>query len=181
MFNFRHTLFFNIAVLILILDCSQSNQAVAEPASKQRLIVIDGDTLVLNNHQRVRLIGIDTPEIKDDFNRNQQTAEWMNIAKNRVDEFARIAKREAEEWIEEGDIVIELDPINAPINHRDKYNRLLAYVCRPSEETCLNEHLIKKGMGLVYRRFEFSKKPDYLESEKEAKILKRGLWKFAAP
>lgn len=41
----------------------------------------------------------------------------------------------------------------------------------------LNGMIIRSGHGVVYRRFDFKYKPQFLELEKEAREQKRGLWK----
>lgn len=139
--------------------------------------VVDGDTLVLENGDRVRLIGLDTPEIKDTFGRNAKTAKFEGLKKTAVDLYAVEAKSAAEDWIKGQKLRIQKDPVNSERAHRDDYGRLLAYVCRESDNHCLAEDLIAGGYGLVYRRFSFDRKASFIKLEEKAKAEGRGLWK----
>jgi len=138
--------------------------------------VIDGDTLELENSQRVRLIGIDTPEIIDDQGRNARTAQWTGVDRRVIDDFALKAKEFVKQWIEGDAIRLEFDPANQGILHHDKFGRLLAYVYRVSDNESLNQILVSKGYALTYRRFQFKERERYLTLEEDAKQSGRGLW-----
>jgi len=58
---------------------------------------------------------------------------------------------------------------------RDKYGRLLAYVYLPNGRL-LNRLLAEQGMAVVYRRFSFNMKADFLAAEAEARKSRTGLW-----
>ena len=58
---------------------------------------------------------------------------------------------------------------------RDRHGRLLAYVYLP-DGRLLNRLLLKKGYAVVYRRFDFELKADFLEAEDRARRTKLGLW-----
>src|SRR5437868_519012 len=61
--------------------------------------VLDGDTLILENGEKVRLIGVDTPEIHDDDHRNEAHARRYGQDPRVVDEFAFKAKEFAQEAV----------------------------------------------------------------------------------
>lgn len=113
--------------------------------------VIDGDTIVLDNNQRVRLICIDTPE-KNEF--------YYQEAKNRLTDL-----------IDEKYIVLEID-----VSNKDRYGRLLRYVYHGKE--FVNLELVKEGYAKSYRFPPDVKYCDMIEeAEKEAREKKIGIWK----
>ncbi|MCI0530883.1 MAG: thermonuclease family protein [candidate division Zixibacteria bacterium] len=84
--------------------------------------VIDGDTIVLSNGERVRYIGVDTPE--------------------RDEPFYLIARKFNRDLVEGRQIRIELD-----IQERDRYGRLLGYVY--VDTLFVNATLVRDGMAVV--------------------------------
>lgn len=124
--------------------------------------VVDGDTLVAlinGQRERVRLLGIDTPE---------------SVAENRPDQcFGEEASDYLTSLLPEGtEITLILDE-----EPRDQYDRLLAYVVRTSGELFINLELIEQGYAgvLVYDP------NDHYESlfraaEREAIDAGIGLW-----
>ena len=69
--------------------------------------VIDGDTLVMENGERVRLIGVDTPETK-------------HPAKP-VEHFGKEAAVFTRRMVEVKRVRLEFDPANASRAHKDKH------------------------------------------------------------
>jgi endonuclease YncB( thermonuclease family)/membrane-bound metal-dependent hydrolase YbcI (DUF457 family) len=161
--------------------------------------VIDGDTLELTNGERVRLIGVDCPEFKDQV-RNRRNAERLGIDPEHYTSYAQKAKDYLRR-IEGGAVKLEYDEINESVSHRDKYGRILAYVYAyafakvrdgfvpdgVSEKwsddqrkgnvlKLMNAKLIAFGYGFTYRRFDFKHKDKFLKLEAEAKESKRGIW-----
>ncbi len=129
--------------LLLLLSCNRNFKVER---------VIDGDTIVLQNGERVRYIGIDTPEMKP----IEYYAEEATIANRKL---------------VEGKIVrLEFD-----VERRDIYRRLLAYVF--VDTIFVNAWLIKEGYA---RTYFFSSnlryKTLFLKLEKEAKDEGRGIW-----
>ncbi|MFC1594667.1 thermonuclease family protein [Candidatus Omnitrophota bacterium] len=107
-------------LLLVLICCLVAVPLFAETHTVER--VIDGDTLLLTNGERVRLIGIDCPESKDnakaqrDSERTGQDIETITTMGQKATEFAK-------ELVEGEKVRLEFD-----VQQRDKYGRLLAYV-----------------------------------------------------
>ena len=119
--------------------------------------VIDGDTLLLSNGERVRLIGVDTPELHHPL--------------KPVQYFAREASEFTREMTEGKQVRLEYDWQN-----RDRYGRLLAYVYL-QDGTFLNAEIIRQGYGFAYTKYPFRYREEFRQYEREARENGRGLWK----
>jgi endonuclease YncB( thermonuclease family) len=122
--------------------------------------VIDGDTIDLLTTKfdtlRVRLSGIDAPELGQAFGRHAKVA-LSNLA------FAHIA---TVEW-----------------HKRDRYGRLIAKVIVQGRDVALE--MLTNGMAWHYKQF-MSEQPlidraRYAEAETQARAARRGLWADATP
>jgi len=143
-------------VLTVALACAGA--ARAEPASRVVTRVIDGDTLVLDGGEKVRLIGVDTPE---------------TVHPNKpVERFGREASAFTRRMAEGRTVQIESD---AQSGARDRYGRTLAYVWLP-DGTLLNREIIRQGYGFAYTHFPFTRIDDFRSAEREARAELRGLW-----
>ena len=118
--------------------------------------VIDGDTIQLSNGERVRLIGVDTPETKH--------------PKKPVEYFGKKASAFTKRMVEGKVVTLKYD-----WQSKDKYGRTLAYVYL-KDGTLLNAEIIKQGYGHAYTRFPFKYLEQFKQYEKEARENKRGLW-----
>jgi len=143
--------------------------ATAAPAQCGRVTwVHDGDTIEVAGIGKVRLLGIDVPERKTSPRDRYFTRQGVTPSTLRnIHAMAR-------------DLVIELSygqSISLTTEHptHDAYGRLLAYVTLP-DGRMLNRILLEKGCAVVYRRFDFSLKKDFLQAENEARRTKRGMW-----
>ena len=119
--------------------------------------VIDGDTLLLSNGERVRLIGVDTPETKH--------------PQKPVQYFGREAYLFTKEMVDGKEARFEFDR-----QKRDRYGRLLAYVYL-LDGTFLNAEIIKQGYGFAYTRFPFKYMEEFRRYEREARENRKGLWR----
>jgi len=133
--------------------------------------VVDGDTLVLANKERVRLIGIDTPEMHDsnklnrDAQRSGQDAEAIKQLGRRSYEFTK-------KLVEGKRVRLEFD-----VERLDKYKRLLAYVYLP-DGSMLNAEIIEQGYASLMTYPPNVKYADlFLKLYQEARKNRRGLWK----
>jgi micrococcal nuclease len=122
--------------------------------------VVDGDTLLLDSGERVRLIGIDTPEsVKPDT----PPEPWGHEASEFTKQLA-----------EGRNVRLEFD------RHReDQYGRTLAYVYLG--DLLLNEEIVRQGFSRAETRFHFRSdfQKRFLAAEQEARQAKRGIWSNA--
>ncbi|PIQ68828.1 MAG: nuclease [Candidatus Taylorbacteria bacterium CG11_big_fil_rev_8_21_14_0_20_46_11] len=121
--------------------------------------VVDGDTIdveIDGKIERVRYIGIDTPETVD--------------PRKAVQCFGVEASKKNKELVEGKMVRLEKD-----ITDRDRYKRLLRYVWL--DNTLINQTLVEQGVAKSY-----SYPPDvryqdrFVEAEKQAREDKLGLW-----
>jgi len=144
------------SILLVLIILLFFTPALAEDLLRVKR-VIDGDTLLLTNGERVRLIGVDTPETKHP----QKT----------VQHFGKEAYLFTKTMVEGKEVRLEFD-----WQRRDKYGRLLAYVYL-TDGTFLNAEIIIQGYGFAYTRFPFKYLEEFRKYEKEARENGKGLWK----
>jgi micrococcal nuclease len=88
--------------------------------------VVDGDTIVLRGGERVRYIGMDTPEsVKPG---------------TPVQCYAKAASHENERLVEGQRVRLRYDA-----EHQDRYGRTLAYVYRARDGLFVNAELVRRG------------------------------------
>lgn len=133
--------------------------------------VTDGDTVVLDDGQKVRLLGVDTPEM-DGEARNLRSAKRNHIDAKIVRDFAAKAKSFVESQIEGQKVRLEYD-----WQRTDKYGRTLAYVYREPDGYFLNAQIIREGYGFAYLAFPFRYSDEFRGYAKEAREKRVGLWK----
>jgi micrococcal nuclease len=121
--------------------------------------VVDGNTLVLENGELVRLIGVDTPATKP---------------KKPVQLFSEDATAFTRRMVEGKRVRLEFDIV---IRYRDLYGHTLAYVLL-EDGTLLNAEIIKQGYGRVYVLYPFSKMEEFRRLQREARQQGRGPWQL---
>ena len=119
--------------------------------------VIDGDTLLLDTNEKVRLIGVDTPELYHPLKTVQYFAKEASAFTRQIAEGKTV--KLAFDW-----------------QKKDKYNRLLAYVYL-QDGTFINAEIIKQGYGFAYTKYPFKYLDKFRQYEKEARAAGKGLWK----
>jgi len=134
--------------------------------------VSDGDTLLLTSGDRVRLIGIDTPETKPNQRAKKQVKTEGRDLKTIIS-MGEEAKRFVESLVRPEDKVrVEFD-----VEKKDHYGRLLGYVYL-SDGKMLNEEILRAGYAsllTVPPNVKYQKR--FLKAYREARENKRGLWK----
>ena len=118
--------------------------------------VVDGDTIVLDGNEKVRLIGVNTSETKD--------------PREPVQYFGQEAYEFTKGLVEGKKVRLEFDQ-----NRKDKYGRTLAYVYL-EDGTFLNAEIIKQGYGFAYTKYPFKYLEEFKQYERKAKESERGLW-----
>lgn len=125
--------------------------------------VVDGDTIEVEKNgavERVRYIGIDTPETVDP----RKTVQCFGVE----------ASKKNKELVEGKMVRLEKD-----VTDRDKYNRLLRYVWLG--DTLVNEALVAQGFAKSYSYPPDIKYQDRIvAAEKKARENKLGLWTACA-
>ncbi|MDP2927590.1 MAG: thermonuclease family protein [Candidatus Omnitrophota bacterium] len=132
---------------------------------------VDGDTLVLENNERVRLIGIDTPEMHEsdklnrDAQRSRQDVETIKQLGRRSYEFTK-------KLVEGKRVRLEFD-----VEKFDRYKRILAYVYL-LDGSFLNAIIIEQGYASLLTYPPNVKYADlFLKLYREARQNQRGLWR----
>jgi micrococcal nuclease len=127
---------------------------------------VDGDTLYiqienppgfLNETEKVRMIGIDTPETVHP----QKPVEF----------FGKEASEYTKSMLLNKTIYIDFDD-----TYRDYYQRLLVYIYLENG-TFFNKQIVKDGYAFAYIKYKFKYKDEFVEAENYAKENKLGLWK----
>jgi micrococcal nuclease len=122
---------------------------------------VDGDTIDVrqgSTKERVRLLGIDTPETHD--------------PRKPVQCFGEAAAAHTKQLLEGKSVRLEADPQDSD---RDKYHRLLRYVYLP-DGTLVNATLIRDGYAFAYTIFPIAKLDEFRALEADARDANRGLW-----
>lgn len=119
--------------------------------------VIDGDTVILKNGEKVRFIGIDAPEIDHE---NKHAEPW-----------GYAARAFNKKLLESKRVRLEFDH-----DKQDHYNRLLAYIFLP-DGTFLNLELLQSGMATyLYKPPNLKYAEKLLDAQREAMSADLGLW-----
>lgn len=120
--------------------------------------VIDGDTFEMKSQQRVRLIGVNTPE----------TVKPNSPVEHYGKEASKFSKAKLS-----GKTVYLFDDVQ----DKDKYGRLLRYVFIAGEPVMFNELLVAEGYAntmTVPPNVIYSKM--FVKREREARAKQKGLW-----
>lgn len=143
------------------IDSATQTATQTQPGQYLVTSIEDGDTITVDMNgtlERVRFIGVDTPETQD-----PRTA---------VQCFGKVASEFTRSMIGQGPVRLEADPTNT---NRDRYNRLLRYVYLP-DGRLVNAEIIKQGYGFAYTLFPFEKMEEFRSYERQAREQNLGLW-----
>jgi micrococcal nuclease len=129
--------------------------------------VVDGDTVIvaiadppagLGPVERIRLLGIDTPEMR-------------RPGGGGPERFAVPAAAHARARLLGKDVLLAFD-----WDLRDRYGRLLAYVYLP-DGSCFDADMVRQGFAHAYTRFPFQFLEEFRALERRAREQRKGLWK----
>ncbi len=130
------------------------------PATGVVARVHDGDTLSLTDGRRVRLLGIDAPELE----KEGRPAEFL----------AHAAKKALSDLTQGRRVRLEYDRLRY-----DRFQRLLAYV-HLEDGTLVNRELVARGLARVYTQPpNTARQEELLAAQREALEAGRGIWREA--
>ncbi len=115
--------------------------------------VIDGDTIEIEGDQKVRYIGIDTPELKGS------------------ECFAKEARDKNKELVEGKRVRLQKD-----VSETDRYGRLLRFVYTENGEFVNNKLVLEGYATAATFPPDVSKQEEFKASQQEASSQSRGLW-----
>lgn len=159
---------FSLPAALLLCLLLWQTLAGAETLHGQVSWIYDGDTIEVAGVGTVRLLGIDAPERETSW-RDNYFQRWA-IAPATLRQIHGAGKAHLIETLKGQSVTLQTEN-----KQRDRYNRLLAYVYLP-DGRLLNQLLLEKGYAVVYRRFDFELKADFLAAENRGRDNKRGLW-----
>ncbi len=154
---------FAFLVLLLLLPAQYSEAAACaarETSERVRVVyVYDGDTLKLADGRRLRLIGINTPELRRDGPADEP--------------FADTAKAALQSLMDRNNRTLLLQYGQ---EHRDHYGRLLAHAFLENGDN-VAVHLLQAGLATALVVPPNTWAQDcYREQENAARIERRGIW-----
>ena len=144
-----------LLVLCFVVEAFSAGQTHrSDPVLVRR--VIDGDTIEVSTVGRVRLLGIDAPEIGHGLD---SAAPFGREARDRL--VSLVLNR----WV-------RLEQEGPQL---DAYNRHLAYVVR-EDGLFVNADLVREGLARVSARTPLTRLSELKRAESEAQSFRRGMW-----
>jgi len=169
-----------LAALLLLAGCSGAlpvgTETVAEERTATVTHVVDGDTVEVRfadgSTDTVRLLGVDSPEVS-----GAVTPEEFGLAddaatRDCLRDAGEAASAFARDRLDGREVVVATDPA---ADRRGGYDRLLAYVSLPGENTSFNRALLDRGLARVYVT-DFSRLSAFESAAATARSEDRGLW-----
>jgi endonuclease YncB( thermonuclease family) len=141
---------------VAAIQTSSSSPRVSRSAPVLVRAVVDGDTLDVASFGRVRLLGIDAPELGRGYD---TSAPFGREAR------ARLTQLALHRWV-------RLEQEGAAL---DVYNRHLAYVLT-EDGVCVNAALVRDGLARVSARVPLTRLAEFQRAESEAQAFRRGMW-----
>ena len=140
-----------------------ADENVRKSSTYQVLKVVDGDTIHISYNgkdEKVRFIGLDTPETKD--------------PRKPIQCFGREAIAKMTELAENKKVRLEFDKTQG---ERDKYGRLLAFVYSEDNKNLAYE-MIRQGYGneYTYNSNPYKYQSEFKEAARKAREENKGLW-----
>ncbi|PJC19089.1 MAG: nuclease [Zetaproteobacteria bacterium CG_4_9_14_0_2_um_filter_59_191] len=147
-----------LIVALLILGKGRDEAPSEMPASTQTVRVIDGDTIEVN-HEKVRLYGIDAPEMGQPCTRNNSPYDCGRASKEHLE------------------FVLTGATVNCRKKGKDKWGRFVAECTADGED--ISHMMVRHGWALAYREYSTA----YVSDEEFATSNKLGMWskEFSIP
>ena len=145
-----------LAIGVALFQLAPPGARVTRSESVVVRAVLDGDTIDVAGYGRVRLLGIDAPEIGRGFD---TPAPFGREARE------RLATLVLHRWVrleQEGERL-------------DAYNRHLAYVVR-EDGVFVNAAMVREGLARVSARVPLTRLDELKHAEAEAQSFRRGMW-----
>jgi len=121
--------------------------------------IYDGDTILLTNGLKVRLLGINTPEVE------------------RRNKLAQVGGEVAKSWLQKR-LKNKKVRLESDVEKKDKYGRLLAHIFTENKEH-INIELVKQGLASVNIHPPNLKYTDELiKAEQQAEQARLGIWNY---
>lgn len=182
MFKLTGKILSTIASLVILLGAliyyyinnSSSTDTKKVDNTREILIVkrvVDGDTFELSNGEKVRLLGIDTPE-KFESKKLDKDIEATGQDKKTIKKLGKLASDYVKNFVEGKKVILEREP---NYDDKDRYGRLLRWIYL-EDGTFVNGKIVRDGYAQVYERFPVSKLDELRKYQKEARENNRGLW-----
>lgn len=140
-----------------------ANEEIRKSPTYRVLRVVDGDTIHIDYNgkdEKVRFIGLDTPETKD--------------PRKPIQCFGREATAKMTEFAENKNVRLEFDKTQG---ERDKYGRILAFVYSEDNKNLAYE-MIRQGYGneYTYNSNPYKYQSEFKEAARKAREENKGLW-----
>jgi micrococcal nuclease len=145
------------ASLLVLAAAPRRPTPVPDPQQQYAVsAVVDGDTIDVNGLGRVRLLGVDAPEIGIGFD---TPAPFAREARDFM------ASALVGRWVR-----LELD-----VEIHDTYGRLLAYVIR-DDGVDVNAALVRAGLARISARYPLRRLAELQAAEAAAQAARHGMW-----
>ena len=153
------------------LSANSEQRAVGDNVYYAVSRVIDGDTIVLSDGLKVRLTGIDTPEVYFSEKLLKDSKKSGQDIKT-IQDLGRRASAFTKELCLGKKVRLEYD-----VDRFDRYKRTLAYVYL-EDGTFINAKILQEGFAQVMTVVPNVKHADlFIKLQNEAREASRGLWK----
>ena len=139
---------------------SKASEAVEEIPLHPVLRIVDGDTIwveIEGEEAKIRLLGIDTPELERDL--------------TPVECYAEEAEDRLRELLAGKGVMLLKSKTGDEV---DRYGRLLRYVFADGED--VSARLIREGYAFAFRRYAHDRRAYYVHLEAEAQAAQVGMW-----
>lgn len=149
-----------VAVSRALIPYASPPSSGASPAWRLCVEAVEGDFILLDGRERVRLLGVDCPEVDE------------GKPPERLGPEATVFTREL---AVDRRVRLEYDG-----RRRDRFGRTLAYAFF-EDGTLLNAEIIRQGFGVANPKYAHRRMREFRAIEREAKQARRGIWGLPDP